>query len=94
MEELVDVRCVVHGRVQMVMFRDFVQRKARTLALVGYVRNQPDGTVEVVAQGHRDSLEKLVAHLHKGPLLAHVTHVDVDWREPTEKFDSFNIRYE
>jgi len=86
-----EVHCRVHGRVQMVLFRDFVQRHARHLALTGYARNMPDFTVEVVAQGYRDNLEKLIARLHKGPFLAHVTRVDVTWREPTEQFSSFDI---
>ena len=89
--EIQEIYCRVHGRVQMVMFRDFVQRKARHLVLTGFVRNTPDFTVEVVAQGHRDNLEKLLTYLHKGPFLAHVTHVDVEWRKPTELFDSFDI---
>ncbi|RJQ34222.1 acylphosphatase [Candidatus Parcubacteria bacterium] len=86
-----EILCRVHGRVQMVMYRDFVQRKARSLALVGYVRNMPDFTVEVVAQGHKDSLEKLAAHLHKGPFLAHVTKVDIEWHEPKNQYQSFDI---
>ena len=86
-----EIHCRVHGRVQMVMFRDFVQRKARRLALVGYVRNMPDSTVEVVAQGFPDNLEKLVAYLHRGSLLAHVTKVDIEWHEPKNQYDSFDI---
>ena len=86
-----EISCRIHGRVQMVMYRDFVQRKARSLALVGYVHNMPDSTVEVVAQGHKDSLEKLVAHLHKGPFLSHVTKVDIEWHEPKNRYESFDI---
>ena len=86
-----EISCRVHGRVQMVMYRDFVQRKAHSLALVGHVRNMPDFTVEVVAQGSRDSLEKLVAYLHKGSLLARVSKVDVEWRTPKNRYESFDI---
>lgn len=86
-----EIRALVHGKVQMVMFRDFVQRHARRLALVGTVRNTPDFTVEVVAQGYHDNLEKLVERLHKGPFLARVTRVDVEWREPSEEYSSFDI---
>ena len=73
------------------MFRDFVRRKARNLDLIGYVRNKPDSTVEVIAQGSRDNLEKLIAHMHRGSLLAHVDRVEVEWREPQSHFDSFDI---
>ena len=86
-----EVHCIVSGRVQFVMFRDFVTRKARHLALIGYVRNQSDGTVEVIAQGVRENLEKLLEHLKRGPLLAHVANVAIEWRNPTERFDSFEL---
>ena len=88
---MIEFRAIVSGRVQMVMFRDFVQRHARHLALTGYVRNTPDFTVEVVAQGYPDKLEKLIEYLHKGTFLARVSSVDVEWRKPAEKFDSFDI---
>jgi len=86
-----EIHCIVSGRVQMVMFRDFVQRKARGLRLTGAVRNLPDGAVDVVAQGSKESLEALVAKLHKGPLLARVDDVSVEWREPSKSFDGFQI---
>ena len=73
------------------MFRDFVCRHARRLSLKGYVRNMPDSTLEVVAQGNRDNLEKLIACLNKGPFLARVTSVDVEWQEPIGTHDSFEI---
>jgi acylphosphatase len=62
--------CTIRGKVQMVMFRDFVQRKARGLDLAGSVQNLENHTVKVVAQGNEENLEKLVVHLHKGPFLA------------------------
>ena len=86
-----EISCRIHGRVQMVMYRDFVQRKAHALALVGYGRTMPDSTVEVVSQGTRDSLEKLVANLRKGSLLARVSKVDVEWRTPKNRYESFDI---
>jgi len=75
------------------MFRDFIQRKARTMGLKGFVQNLQDGSVEVVAQGAPEKLEKLIEHLHKGPFLARVLRVDIEWRKPQEKFDSFAILY-
>lgn len=76
----------------MVMFRDFVARGARRLSLVGYVENKSDGSVEVVAQGARQALEALVARMHRGSLLSRVDRVEVEWRNPTERFDRFVIR--
>ncbi|MDB5195179.1 MAG: acyP [Parcubacteria group bacterium] len=85
---------IVSGRVQMVMFRDFVQRKASGLRLVGEVRNLKDGTVEVIVEGERAKLEKLLGKLHEGPLLARVEHVSVSWLPATGEFSNFRIAYE
>jgi acylphosphatase len=68
-------RYIVHGLVQGVGFRYFVMREARALGLGGFVRNQPDGTVEVVAEGTADLLAALEARLHDGPALSAVSHV-------------------
>ena len=89
--EIEEIRCVVQGKVQGVFYRDFVAKHARHLALTGFVRNTPDFTVEIVAQGFRDKLEKLVEHLHKGPFLARVSKVETEWRIPKERLDSFDI---
>ena len=79
--------------VQRVMYRDFVQRKARGLGLVGEVENMPDWSVRVTAQGPEDDLKKFIVDLHKGSFVARVSHVDVVWREPQERFDGFSIIY-
>lgn len=88
-----EIYCRVEGRVQMVMFRDFTQRKARSLEVVGWVKNLPDGTVEVVAQGTPDMLKSLIEHLHEGSILARVDSVSVEWRAPSGHFDDFIIAY-
>lgn len=88
-----EFHAIISGRVQMVMFRDFVQRRARRFGVVGSVHNLPNGTVEVIAQGSEDGLKKLAADLHKGPLLARVDRVEIEWREPYQLFDSFTIVY-
>ncbi len=77
----------------MVMFRDFTCRKARKVGVQGCVRNLPDGTVEVVAQGKKENLEKLIAYLHKGSMLSKVQNVTIQWREPQKVFDSFTLLY-
>jgi len=77
----------------MVMFRDFVQRKARRLDIEGTVKNLPDRSVEVIAQGNEDVLLKLITRLQKGPFLARVSRVDVKWREPKESYTGFTIIY-
>ncbi len=69
-------RFVVRGRVQGVGFRYFVLRRARLLGLRGWVRNQPDGTVEARAWGEDGPLEAFRAHLAEGPGHARVEAVE------------------
>ncbi len=77
----------------MVMFRDFAQRKARSLYIQGTVENRDDRSVEIIAQGNTDALETFIEHLNKGPFMARVMRVDVDWREPSEEYEGFKIIY-
>jgi len=87
------LQAIVHGRVQGVSFRYYTQRRARELALTGYVRNLWDGTVKVVAEGQKPALEELLAFLRVGPRGAFVTQVDTQWPVPTNEFDRFEVRY-
>lgn len=90
---MTELHAIVHGRVQLVLFRDFTARTARKLGVKGTVQNLPDGTVEVVAQGEKSSLGKLLEALQRGPLLSHVDSVESEWREVTKQFDDFDIVY-
>lgn len=87
------ITCRVSGKVVMVMYRDFVERKARALGLVGEVLNEDGGFVKVVAQGREEDLKKLIEYLHKGPFLARVARVEVEWSEPEGIFSNFKIVY-
>ena len=71
----------VFGRVQMVMFRDFIKRAARAWGVVGTVRNNPDGSVSVVAEGKEEALRKLVARAHRGSILSRVDRVEEKWSD-------------
>src|SRR5579883_556668 len=90
MEEL---HAQVQGRVQGVGFRYFVIQRAVQLGLRGYVRNESDGSVEVVAQGPRPALERLVTLLRQGPSAAHVTDVRITWGSPTQHLSGFHVRW-
>ena len=70
-------RIVVHGRVQGVGFRYFVQNAANRFGLVGDVRNCPDSTVEIVVEGNARKIAEFIDHVQKGPSLARVQRVDV-----------------
>jgi len=83
---------VVRGRVQGVGFRWFVEREAHMLQIAGWVRNNPDGTVEVLAQGTRDQLAGLHSRLREGPRAARVDEVEVSNAEPSAGLSSFQIR--
>lgn len=85
---------IISGRVQLVMYRDFAQRKARRLKLVGEVQNLPNGTVRVIAEGPREHLETYLVLLHKGPLLAHVDAVMPVWKEAQGAYTEFSINYD
>lgn len=88
------LEAVVKGRVQMVMFRDYTQRKASSLKLTGEVRNRSDGTVFVIAEGPHAVLEKLVQKLHRGSMLSHVESVEVMWIPTTGEYSTFAIAYD
>ncbi len=88
-----ELHAVVHGYVQGVGFRYFASQRALSLGLHGYARNKSDGSVEVVAQGTRSTLENLLVALRHGPSAAEVDEVEMTWREPTEHLSGFSIRY-
>ena len=93
MSEQVRLQAIVHGRVQGVNFRYYTQLRARELGVTGYVRNKWDGTVEVVAEGEREAVEKLLEFLKVGPRAAWVQRVDSQWPDPTGQFKYFEVRY-
>ena len=84
-------RYIVRGRVQGVGFRWFVEREAHMLSIAGWVRNNHDGSVEVLAQGTRDQLAGLHSRLREGPRAARVDAVEVSDAKPVPGVSSFRI---
>ena len=84
---------VVRGQVQGVGYRYWARQQARELGLGGYVRNQWDGAVEVVAEGQRASLQCLLSRLGQGPHSAWVQHIYSEWRPYSGTFRSFEVRF-
>lgn len=82
---------VVTGCVQGVGFRAFVVHRAREQALAGWVRNRPDGSVEVEAHGSPGALEAFVEALREAPRHARVEHAAVEWFDAAEAPDGFRI---
>ena len=83
----------VYGRVQAVFFRDSSRRKARKLGLTGFVMNESDGTVKIVAEGKEENLNQFIQWCYNGPILARVDKIDIEWKEATGQFEEFEIRY-
>jgi acylphosphatase len=83
----------VTGLVQGVNFRWFTQRRAAELGLTGWVQNRADASVEIVAEGNRDGLDRLLDTVRAGPPDAVVEYVDAQWSAPSGEFHRFEIRY-
>lgn len=81
----------VTGRVQGVAFRHHACRQADALGLVGWVRNQPDGSVRAVAEGAPETLELFLAWLSRGPDHARVDTCSPRWQDPTGEFTTFRV---
>ncbi len=85
------LEAIVHGFVQGVFFRHNTRIEASQLGLTGAVRNLPDGTVRVVAEGPRERLDRLLAWLERGPEFAHVERVDAEWGDAGGTYSDFRI---
>ena len=86
-EESVRLHAQVYGRVQGVNFRYYTQLEANRWGLTGWVSNRFDGSVEVVAEGEKADLHKLLIFLHRGSPSARVDRVQTTWAEATGEFD-------
>ena len=91
--EVTRFHAIVEGDVQGVGFRAFVQRQAVELHLNGWVRNRWDGSVEVLTEGERSRLSKLVDALWRGPGGSHVTQVTHEWQPATVEYKGFAIKF-
>ncbi|MHA1804532.1 MAG: acylphosphatase [Promethearchaeota archaeon] len=83
----------VYGLVQGVFFRYTTRKIARKLGLTGHVKNMPDGSVYIEAEGPEDKLLELLEFAKKGPRHARVERVEYEFKEPTNKFTSFEYAF-
>jgi acylphosphatase len=86
------LHATIEGTVQGVGFRAFVIGQAQSLGLTGWVRNTYNDQVEVIAEGPRPALDKLMDKLRTGPRMAYVSDVQQEWQPATGEFRSFDIR--
>jgi acylphosphatase len=91
-DPLCAVHVIVQGHVQGVSFRYYTLLRARELSVIGWVRNLPDGTVEVLAEGSQSQLDQLTEYLNTGPIGARVEAVMRNWQSATGQFTDFIIR--
>jgi acylphosphatase len=93
MQEKVRAHIFVEGFVQGVFFRANTFERAKELQLTGWVRNLPDGRVEILVEGEKEKVEKLIEWAKIGPSLAKVENVQVEWEKYQGEFEDFEIRY-
>ncbi len=91
--EMLQIHAFIAGYVQGVNFRYYTSVHARKLHLKGFVRNLVDGRVEVLAQGKKENLERMVEWLNHGPASANVEYVNLSWGKARKKYKRFSIKY-
>lgn len=89
--DLVRARLRIYGRVQGVFFRSTMREVASELGVSGWVRNVPDGSVEAVVEGERSKVEELIRWARRGPPLARVERVEVEWEDYRGDWEGFSI---
>jgi acylphosphatase len=89
----VRVHLYVSGLVQGVFFRAHTTKVARSLHVMGWVRNLNDGRVEIVAEGPRSRVNEFISWCEKGPSTAEVESVEIDWEWPGSDLDGFRTLY-
>ena len=87
------IHIVAHGRVQGVGFRFFIRNIAVSYGLKGWVKNLPDGTVEIHAEGEKEVLDDFIKEVNKGPYLGYVSELTTEWITPENIYNSFNISF-
>lgn len=87
------VRTIVAGRVQGVWYRARTRDKAVGLGVTGFVRNLPDGTVEIVAQGDDNQVDALMDWARQGPPMAEVSGLRISEVSEDEELATFEVRY-
>jgi acylphosphatase len=87
------VHMIARGRVQGVGFRFFVRDKAARFGVRGWVRNMPDGSVEIHAEGSKEQLDEFITAVKEGPLFGHVSDLELEQIEPTNDYTTFSIEF-
>jgi acylphosphatase len=91
--EPVRIHIWVKGRVQGVGFRAFAQQTGVQLGLTGWVRNVGYETVETMAEGPRERLERFAEEMKKGPRAGNVEEAKVEWEPAKGEYKNFSVKY-
>lgn len=94
MKEMARIHVFVSGKVQGVFFRQNTKNKSQQLDLKGWVKNLSDGRVEAVFEGEKEKIEQMINWLKKGPFLAKVENLEIEWQDYRGEFQEFEIRYD
>ena len=90
---MIRLHITITGVVQGVGYRFFTRRLANRMGIKGFVRNMPDGTVEVEAEADREQVESFLKELRKGPPAAEVTDIDTEELSDSGGFRGFEVRF-
>lgn len=85
------VEIIINGRVQGVFFRQKTKIEADKLGLLGWVRNEADGSVRILVEGEEEKIKELIAWAKAGPRFAQVKNIKVDWQEAKTEFSQFAV---
>lgn len=92
LSEKLELHAIAKGTVQGVSFRANVCQLAVKLNVVGFTRNLPNGSVEIVAQGTQEALEQLIDQVKRLPSPIRVSSLEVDYQPPKNLYENFRIR--
>jgi len=84
-------KVIVSGHVQNVWFRHFTGQAAEQQGVKGWVRNNPEGTVEAVFEGEENAVRTVIDWCRRGPDMARVDSVHIVWQKECDEFDCFSI---
>ncbi len=92
-EKMIRVNLIISGTVQGVFFRTHAQKKAEELGVTGWVANEADGTVVVIAEGSNNKINEFINWCHGGPSTAQVDKVHIEQIPYMREFEEFSVRY-
>jgi len=85
------IHILITGKVQGISFRYYTKKKAEELQIKGWVKNLPNGDVEIVVEGNNSNITSFMDWCKTGPSLANVKNIAINEEQPTNEFSTFSI---